>query len=264
MIWRNRFVVALLLLALLALLVAAESPPLWNGVMLLLATLAAYEWGKLCGFHGLDGRWFAVLFFVFALLSLFLIGERAAMQPLLWGAAALFWVFAAPLWLLFKWSPPRWLVGALGVLLLTAAWTAVCHLYQSDINLLLIGMTLVWGFDILAFLVGRAAGKTPLAAEISPKKTVEGLLGGLYGAFAIGLVHVRLNADNTDIPLVLAFSLVLAVALAALVGDLFESWMKRCAGVKDSGRLLGDHGGVYDRVDALLPMLPLLALLPPW
>lgn len=125
---------------------------------------------------------------------------------------------------------------------------------EHGLALLLWVFIVTWATDIGAYLVGRAFGRTKLAPSISPGKTVEGLYGGMVGATILGGAWVLLTRLNLTL-------LVLAplLALAAQGGDLFESWMKRRAGVKDSGRLLPGHGGLFDRLDGLVPVAVLTA-----
>jgi phosphatidate cytidylyltransferase len=111
-----------------------------------------------------------------------------------------------------------------------------------------------WATDIGAYLVGRTMGRTPLAPSISPNKTVEGLIGGVVAA-AIFAGAWTLTIGLSHILLVLAP----LFAVAAQGGDLFESWMKRRAGVKDSGDMLPGHGGFFDRLDGLIPVALLTA-----
>lgn len=112
-----------------------------------------------------------------------------------------------------------------------------------------------WATDMGAYFVGRAFGRTKLAPSISPGKTVEGLYGGMAGAAILGGVWV-LYAELEVALLVLAP----LFAFAAQGGDLFESWMKRRAGVKDSGDWLPGHGGLLDRLDGLVPVAVLTAM----
>ena len=113
----------------------------------------------------------------------------------------------------------------------------------------------VWSVDIGAYFTGRAIGGPKLAPSISPGKTWAGFYGGIAAATLLGGAWVLV----TQLPLVLVL-LAPLFAAAAQGGDLFESWMKRRAGVKDSGRLLPGHGGVFDRVDGLLPVAILTAI----
>ena len=166
-----------------------------------------------------------------------------------------------------KLSPVLRLV--LGAVLLWAAWLALIVARQRGINFLLSAMCLVWMADIAAYFAGKAFGKRKLAPAISPGKSWEGAIGGLVGVIVLGFVwvhviDVRVPVDSASLYTVLVkrlgvVSLLALVFLSAMsvVGDLFESLVKRAAGAKDSSQLLPGHGGVLDRVDALLPVLPL-------
>ena len=110
----------------------------------------------------------------------------------------------------------------------------------------------VWVSDIAAYFGGRMLGRRKLAPAISPKKTVEGFVIGLVAGTGAVFIWLYDHPPHDPIAPLEALQLALAVALAAPAGDLFESYLKRDVGVKDSGRVLGGHGGVLDRVDALL------------
>ncbi|TAM86091.1 MAG: phosphatidate cytidylyltransferase [Candidimonas sp.] len=159
------------------------------------------------------------------------------------------------------------LLSVFGVLALAAAWIALAELFlQRGAWFLVSLLALVWVADIFAYFSGKAFGRHKLAPAISPGKTWEGAVGGVVAAAAWvalstlwpGSFGAALR-DRWSWPATLG----IAVGLAALsiVGDLFESLLKRRAGVKDSSNLLPGHGGVYDRVDALLPVAPLAFLL---
>jgi phosphatidate cytidylyltransferase len=115
----------------------------------------------------------------------------------------------------------------------------------------------VWAADIGAYFAGRRFGKRKLAPAVSPGKSWEGALGGLACALLVSLTFAYALAVPWGAPLLL---FTVLVAVLSIFGDLFESVLKRTAGVKDSGGLLPGHGGVLDRLDALLPALPLAAL----
>lgn len=116
-------------------------------------------------------------------------------------------------------------------------------------------MALVWACDVGAYFAGRAIGGPRLAPVISPNKTWAGLVGGVIAAAGFGWA---LNAYGLPLPLAIATPLLAALAV---VGDLYESWIKRRAGVKDSGNLLPGHGGLMDRLDGLVPVAPVAALI---
>lgn len=168
---------------------------------------------------------------------------------------------------------PNWLVG---VACLCAAWLAVTQARVIGINFLFSVMVLVWVADIGAYFSGRLLGgklfTRKLAPSISPGKTWEGVLGGLLGVALCALfwmqVEQRVVLDSVSIygklwqhgGWVTAIAIVWLTAWS-VVGDLVESLIKRSAGVKDSSNLLPGHGGVLDRLDALLPVLPMAMML---
>ena len=136
--------------------------------------------------------------------------------------------------------------------------SALLWLRMQDGGLLLAfwGLSLVWATDIGAYFAGRSFGGPKVAPKISPNKTWSGLIGGMVGALLLG----GALCSYADLPLHLALASP-ALAVIAQAGDFFESWMKRRAGVKDSGALIPGHGGVLDRLDGVVTALPVVALL---
>ncbi len=139
------------------------------------------------------------------------------------------------------------------------AWAALLLMRIEHGAALTVAMLLIlWSADTFAYLAGKRFGRRKLAPSISPGKTVEGLIGGLAGAGLVALaaaLMLDLNAEQTAIWLPAS----IGAALFSVVGDLYESRLKRHAGVKDSGALLPGHGGVLDRIDGLLAAAPLFA-----
>lgn len=114
----------------------------------------------------------------------------------------------------------------------------------------------IWGNDILAYYTGRSIGRHKLSRVVSPKKTIEGAIGGLVGGIVVAVVfRYALFSDRGVVELAV---LALLLGLVGQAGDLFESMIKRSAGVKDSGFIVPGHGGILDRIDSLLFCLPLL------
>src|SRR5688500_4647732 len=156
---------------------------------------------------------------------------------------------------------------AAGTLAVVPAWCAMALLHASQPNghrWLLVALAIVWAGDTGAYFAGRKFGGRlfkgrKLAPRISPNKTVEGLIGGMLCALPVTAgVAWYAGATVQQLPLVLAVAL--ATFLASVVGDLFESLLKRHIGVKDSGDILPGHGGILDRIDAVLAALPVFAL----
>jgi phosphatidate cytidylyltransferase len=148
-----------------------------------------------------------------------------------------------------------------GAIVLLPTWLALVRLHAQP-KVLLALMAIVWISDIAAYLCGRRWGRHKLAPAISPGKTWEGVLGAV---FAVTVYYACLAASGwsgfATVHGVVGCAIFLLLTALGIEGDLFESWVKRCAGVKDSGTLFPGHGGVLDRIDALTASMPVAALL---
>jgi len=262
------FVLLAVLLPILFLL-----PPIYIGAFFLLALLvAAWEWSRLIAPEAIRAAWLYALFCL--MIIVFLLGmQNATWQFALLLLAVIFWFFAAPFVLAkgmnLSLQKLRPFYVVLGLILLPATWFALVFLRELGLVFLLSSMALVWVADIGAYFVGKAFGKRKLAIQISPGKSVEGALGGLLLCYGYALLCVfYLPFESTLFgawairfgwaPM---FLMVTVLVAFSIFGDLFESQLKRLAGVKDSSHLLPGHGGVLDRVDALIPTMPIAALL---
>ncbi len=190
----------------------------------------------------------------------------------LWLVAVLFWLWALLAVIRYPgardWYKNRVLMHVIGLMLLVPTWYAVVELQAIEFSIgnsslyglvLLAGFVVVWSADIGAYFAGRAFGRRKLAVHVSPGKSVEGAVGGLLLALLLGgwvASALSFDAHNTRNWLALVF----VTTLASILGDLFESMVKREAGVKDSGTLLPGHGGVLDRIDSVTCALPIFAL----
>ncbi|WP_411832407.1 phosphatidate cytidylyltransferase [Pseudoxanthomonas mexicana] len=149
-----------------------------------------------------------------------------------------------------------------GTLAIVPAWCALCLIHASQPNghvWLFVALAIVWAADSGAYFAGRRFGRRKLAPRISPNKTVEGLVGGVVAALLVAAGGLFLAGGvAAQLPGVLVVAL--AAALFSVVGDLFESLIKRHVGAKDSGHLIPGHGGVLDRIDGVLAALPVFAL----
>jgi phosphatidate cytidylyltransferase len=268
----QRIVTAVVLLALLL-------PAVWVGGLFFAAltlafiAAAAWEWARLNGYAGAA----AVACGVGVALAGVLAGRAGwAMQPpaVGWWLVGALWVVGGTLVLAAgpaawaRWPRPVRLV--LGLMALCAGWLALVQARALGLSFLLSVFCLVWVADIAAYFGGRALGRRKLAPSISPGKSWEGVWSGLLAVALLALVwcwaDTRWNlSGDTSLyhrlhdQLGLAGLVLVAMFLAAMsvVGDLLESLVKRAAGAKDSSRLLPGHGGVLDRIDALLPVFPL-------
>jgi phosphatidate cytidylyltransferase len=220
--------------------------------------LGGREWGILAGLRG--GRAAAFAATCVALYAALLGG--AAMQPVLWAGAA-FWIAAVPWWLAAGVASKAraWLLLA-GVATLVPAGLAMATLPP---RYLLMMLGLVWITDTAAYIVGSAIGRHKLAPSISPGKSWEGVAGGVVGALIYAIICGMFDTAFAAriegaawLPFLAGATLLCAVSI---VGDLFESAVKRQAGAKDSGKLLPGHGGVLDRIDSATAVLPVALLL---
>jgi phosphatidate cytidylyltransferase len=268
----TRIITAAVLVPLVLAALFMLSPRNWGYVTLAVIAIAASEWARIVGFSAVLRVAFIVVTAIVgvALLSPaagFAAGWPAPIVTAVCGAATVFWLAIAPFWLRQHWraaaSKPA--AAIVGWLVLIAAWMAIVQLQSASPWRVLAAMAVVWIADTMAYFSGRALGRHKLAPSISPGKTWEGVAGGLVAVaiYAVALLVLQGPAVGiaADFGVRVAW-LVLALIVAGMsvVGDLFESLLKRQAGVKDSGTLLPGHGGVLDRIDALLAAMPPFAL----
>jgi phosphatidate cytidylyltransferase len=267
---KQRVITALVLVALLLPALAARTPWPFAAFTLVGIGAAGWEWARL------NGSGAAALVLGLALAAAcaaaLLAGWTAAPAGAWWAVSAL-WIAGGGFVLrrgVTGWpSLPAVIRVGLGLLLLFGSWLALVHAKAVGINYILSIFCLVWAADIAAYFGGRAFGRRKLALSISPGKTWEGAWSGLAGALVVAFVWLAIDAavatDSKSLYSVLVerfgylglVCAVVALTVMSVVGDLFESLVKRSAGAKDSSRLLPGHGGVLDRIDALLPVFPL-------
>lgn len=245
---------------LLALFAAPAS--VWGVFVAMVALIGAAEWARLSGM----GRGGALLFMA-AIAGCIAVAwwlEEAHFDGLYATthgkmallAVALFWAVCVPLWM---WRHLRlgnvWLLALAGAMVLVPLWHAMYRMHA--VPWMLIGMmSIVWMADTAAYTFGRLFGRRKLAPQISPGKTWEGAAGAalMVMLYVFVLTTVFPQAFPGRGPMI---AIGVMMLLLSIEGDLLESWLKRVAGVKDSGRLLPGHGGVLDRIDALTGALPL-------
>lgn len=269
---RQRVITAVLLMLVLLPALFAPSPWPFAALTLVMIAAAGWEWARLNALPGLGAWAYGGVVAGGALLAW--TGGWIAQAPLaLWSAALVLWV-AGGAWVLRAgvgaWprvpAALRWLGG---LALLWLAWLSIAQARARGINFLLSTFCLVWAADIAAYFGGRAFGRRKLAPAISPGKSWAGVYSGMLGVLVLAALWLAFDArnpvDSASLYSVLLQRLgwaglvvgCLFLAAMSVVGDLFESLIKRSVGAKDSSALLPGHGGVLDRIDALLPVCPL-------
>jgi phosphatidate cytidylyltransferase len=247
-----------------------------GALIALVITLAAWEWWRLL-FPDNQRRAFSYAGLCLLNLVAWLMYADIEAVKILLCLTLGFWLLVVPFIMkqslqlsLQSWC---WPLAAIGLFILPACWFALMHLRTVGMALFLSVLILVWAADIGAYFAGKAFGKHKLAKHLSPGKSIEGAVGGYLLVTVIGVLGATLFADHpytqgnffAMIQSSWGWSgmiLVTAVCVAmSIQGDLFESQLKRVAGVKDSSALLPGHGGFLDRIDALLPVLPLAGLI---
>lgn len=238
----------------------------WAVLLLGLTVAASREWCRLGRFSVRQTIFYLIFTTLLGGELLFLVSEAVSLNP---ASTAMVWLYAVSgiFWLL--WVPIQLKTAQsirstsifmlLGWLVLLPTCLALYQLRAIDPSLLLGLMGVVWVSDSTAYFAGRAYGKRKLAPQISPGKTWEGVIAALIGVLIYAMAWLYW-VDKGNIPASWLIPLLLMLAVLGIIGDLFESLLKRQAGVKDSGNILPGHGGILDRIDALVSTLPVATM----
>jgi len=254
----QRIKTAIILIIIVGIALFASQTPIFFAPLLAIGvTIAAHEWTKLMP------KWRQPAVFMLMVLAITLISLMFKVTWLFW------WVASLVIWLMaLSWvgkfpTHTNWYgkkLGLMGVVILTASITAMFYLWQLSAWWLMYVFLLVWCADSGAYFVGRKLGRRKMAPNVSPNKSMEGLAGGLVTGLLVVVVISVFKLQLTGTALVAFVALSALTILASVLGDLFESMLKRRAGVKDSGTILPGHGGILDRIDSLLSATPIFAL----
>ena len=242
----------------------------WALLVLLITAYAAKEWARLA-----QMRKSAELLFVIAviascsvLIPVLKLFDKVPADDLslaIYAVSLAFWLLAAPLWLTYKWRLNKSWLALSGLLVLVTAWLALVQLREIAALLILWLLSVVWVADTAAYFCGKKFGKRKLVPDISPGKTLEGVYGAFFAVSVYAIAIIAINGNHNvsafgkAIPVYLLLAAHWFITGLSIVGDLFESLLKRQAGVKDSGTILPGHGGVLDRIDGLISTLPAMA-----
>lgn len=234
-------------------------PPLYWGLLVLTITsIGVWEWAGMSKFNRTASTIYTGLVFLLGFI-LFSYKPQVMELVILWGilAAAIFWLFIVPFLLTFiPRIDNRFILAILGLITIIPFGLAMVALREINPLLLLTFAMTVWIADSAAYFAGKRYGKHKLAPSISPGKTWEGVLGAWIAITVFALLITYQTHQSYWFVLVFWGVMVLSI-----MGDLFESLIKRQAGVKDSSNLLPGHGGVLDRIDGLTSSLPLVMFL---
>jgi phosphatidate cytidylyltransferase len=227
-----------------------------------IVVIGAWEWTALMRWTNVPARLVYALVVALGLVAINTPQLAFIKQPL-YAISAGFWLIALRWVVSFPesaalWARPIFLVPT-GLILLVPAWAGLVDLHHASPWWLLYVFCLVWGADTGAYFAGRRFGKHKLAPNVSPAKTIEGLVGGLC-VTGLLIVAVAIYHQLPAMRFMAFVGLSLLTVLASVLGDLLESMIKRQAGVKDSGNIFPGHGGSLDRIDSLTAAAPLFAL----
>lgn len=258
---KYRVITALILIPLFVILVL-KLPPVWFCILTGLVVLwGAWEWSF---FLGIQKRWGSFLYLFLMIVALLIALELPIVNVLYVSLA--WWLLALLLVLIYPKGSHLWgrsviLRALMGMFVLIPCWLAINLIRNADdgVYILLFLFILIWNADISAYFVGRKWGKHKLLPEVSPGKSWQGLLGALCATSILAiLVLAAFQVPYSMWPFAILLSLI--TVLFSVLGDLFESMLKRNVGLKDSGRLLPGHGGLLDRIDSLTAASPVFAL----
>jgi len=259
---KYRILTALVLIPIILLCLFFLSPP-WFCLFVSIVTIAAaWEWTHLMELKKITWRLFYLGLMATSLMSALFIPF-----DLIFIGASIWWIVAAILIIFYprtnRLTKPILSRGVMGFLILVPCWTAINFIRNSNngqgVYALLFLFALIWGADSAAYFVGKKWGKHKLAPLVSPGKSWEGFAGAMLSTVIIALIVLWL----CDIPFSIwpyAVVLSLITVLFSIVGDLFESMIKREANLKDSGNLLPGHGGLLDRIDSLTAAAPVFTM----
>lgn len=258
---KQRIITAAILIPVVVALLFFLPPPafcLLSGCFIL---AAAYEWTSLMQIRFMRSRILYLLLMLCAMVLLLFFPV-----PLILMAAFLWWLLALVMVLIYPrgaavWKNSKAIKSLMGALVLLPCWLALNYIRNGNngIYVLLFVFILIWGADSAAYFVGKQWGKTKLAPLVSPGKSIQGALGAIVFATVITLVAGWFSHPPLTVMLA-AIALSILTVVFSILGDLFESMLKREAGLKDSGNILPGHGGLLDRIDSLTAAAPVYAL----
>ncbi len=260
---KTRIITALILVAGFIPALFMLSNTYWALGMLVISLFALYEWASMIKLTQTQSNIYLVIATIAGLFTLPLIEQHGFhlfffKSLIVFFIATLFWSLIVPFWLAKKWFiRNKFVIAMVGLMLMIPLWLALICTKGADPWLLLALLATIWIADSAAYFAGKNFGKHKLAPAISPGKTWEGVLGALVAVTLFGVMlyfgfYIKTFAIFPALWIVTGFG---------VIGDLFESMIKRQANIKDSGDLLPGHGGILDRIDGIIPSLPIAIMM---
>ncbi len=260
---KTRIITALILVAGFIPALFMLSNSLWAYGMLAISLLALYEWAGMIKLTQPQCYVYLLISAIAGLLIVPLIEQYGFhlfffRSLLVFFIAAVFWLLIVPMWLRTRYTiNNKFVMAVLGLMLMAPLWLALICAKSADPWLLLALLATIWVADSAAYFAGKNFGKHKLAPMISPGKTWEGVWGALVAVTLFGVIlYFAFDAQTLAI-----FPGLWIITAFGVIGDLFESMIKRQANLKDSGDMLPGHGGILDRIDGIIPSLPIAILM---
>tara|TARA_Y100000389_G_C17469638_1_gene529146 strand:+ start:3225 stop:4010 length:786 start_codon:yes stop_codon:yes gene_type:complete len=228
--------------------------PVTKNLFSLVILIGAWEWSGFLNYNskGIRYSFVTLILLLILFVDYFLLDYSNHIFQI-----ACIWWFIAFIWLfLFPTSISKAFRIICGVLVLLPLHLALIELYNLSAQILLLALAIIWAADMGAYFVGKQFGRVKLAPKISPKKTWEGVFGGLTMVTLIALTWTYLAELN----ILVSLPFCLAIGVLSVVGDLTVSMFKRDSGMKDSGKLFPGHGGILDRIDSIAAAAPCFSL----
>lgn len=256
---KQRIITAVILIPLVLIALFLTSDLVFGILSAVVFLIGALEWTTLMELHHFYGRLlYALVLLGILILVLFIPFQWIFLVSGIWWILALIGVIFYPRGS-ERWGRSMLLRGLMGILVLMPCWVAVNYIRSENVYTLLFLFLLIWGADISAYIIGKRWGEHKFLPLVSPGKSIEGLLAALI--FTMIFVLIILFVDNINVylwPKVILLCVI--TVLFSVVGDLFESMMKRNIGLKDASHLLPGHGGLLDRIDSLTAAAPIFTL----
>ncbi len=260
----KRIITAAILVPIVVLGTLFLNPQLFSIVLALVTSFAAWELCNLINIIKPLTKALSICVLVF--LSFIISSVDSWFMPIIvfsscWWLLNAYWIFYYPR-LVNVWHGSRITKALNGLFMLAPMFLALTALQKDNAHLVLLLFVIVWGADTGAYIVGKFFGTKKLCPQVSPGKTIEGLLGGIISSMVIMYCYLTFFTETSGVAQYLAYlALSVAVSITSVIGDLFESIHKRIAKVKDSGALLPGHGGFLDRIDSLTSAAPVFCLI---